>query len=83
MALYIRKDDQRSKLQEEIAADLRAKAAAVDKGDDIDEPKLKLEHDAHANYLKNSQSSSALLGVWVALGIAVVATVLYLVVQSS
>ena len=83
MALYIRKDDQRSKLQDEIAANLKAKAAAVEKGDDIDDPKLTLEHDAHENYLKNSKSSSALLGVWLALGVIGVAVVLYLVVQSS
>ena len=83
MALYIRNNDQRTKLQDEIAANLKAKAATVDKGDKIDESKLILEHDAHDSYLKNSKSSSALLGVWLTLGVVGVAVVLYLVIQSS
>lgn len=83
MALYIRKDDQRSKLQEEIASDLRAKAAAVGKGDDIEESNLNLEHDAHDSYLKNSESSTRMLGVWVGLSVAAIAGVIFLVVQSS
>lgn len=83
MALYIRKDDHRSKLQEEIAADLRAKAAAREKGEAIDDNNLKLEHDAHENYLKNSKASTKMLGVWLALGIVGVTVVIYLVIQSS
>ena len=72
MGLYIKRDEERSKIQEKIAADLRAKSmqnSALDS-----EP---------INYMDGTKTSSSLLGVWIVLGIAGIATILYLVIRSS
>ncbi len=80
MGLYIRQDEQRSKLQEKIAADLRAKAAERAQSD-VEGPQYDGEKDASVT--ENTHTSSALLGVWLVLGFATVAVVIYLIVRSS
>lgn len=80
MGLYVRKDEQRSKLQEQIAADLRAKAATRAK-QDIEGPTYDGEKDA--NVVQNTHSSSKLLGVWLALGAATIAVVILLVIRTT
>lgn len=79
MGLYVRKDETRSKLQEQIAADLRAKAAARSK-QEFEGPQYDGEKDA--NIVQNTHTSSKLLGVWLALGIGAVATLIFLVVST-
>lgn len=80
MGLYVRQDEQRSKLQEKIAADLRAKAAERAKAD-IDGPEYDGEKDA--SIIESTHTASPLLGVWIALGVATVGVVVYLIVRSS
>lgn len=81
MGLYVRQDDKRSELQEKIAADLRAKAAARAKAD-IEGPQYDGEKDA--SIVKGTHSSSAaLLAVWLILGVAIVATVIYFIIRTS
>lgn len=81
MGLYVRQDEQRSKLQEKIAADLRAKAAERAKAD-IEGPQYDGERDA--SIVEGTHSSSAaLLAVWLIIGVAAVATVIYFIVQTS
>lgn len=80
MGLYVRQDEQRSKLQEKIAADLRAKAAERSKTD-IEGPKYDGEKDA--SIVEDTHHSSPLLAVWLALGVATVAAVIYLIVRST
>ena len=36
-----------------------------------------------SNYMDGTKTSSSLLGVWIVLGIAGIATILYLVIKSS
>lgn len=80
MGLYVRKDEQRSKLQEQIAADLRAKAAVRAK-QEVEGPTYDGEKDA--NIVQNTHSSSKLLGVWLALGVATIAVVILLVIRTT
>lgn len=80
MGLYVRQDEQRTKLQEKIAADLRAKAAERPKTD-IDGPTYDGEKDA--SIVEDTHKSSPLLAVWLALGVATVAAVVYLIVRST
>ncbi len=80
MGLYVRKDEQRSKLQEQIAADLRAKASARAKAD-IEGPQYDGEKDA--SIVQNTHTSSSLLGVWLALGVGAIAAVIFLVISTT
>lgn len=80
MGLFVRQDEQRSKLQEKIAADLRAKAAERAKAD-IEGPKYDGAEDA--GIVQDTHTSSPLLGVWLGIGVAAVAAVIYLIVRSS
>lgn len=80
MALYVRKDEQRSKLQEQIAADLRAKAAAKAKRD-FEGPTYDGEKDA--SIVQNTHTSSKLLGVWLGLGVAAIGAVIFLVIRTA
>ncbi len=80
MGLYVRRDEQRTKLQEKIAADLRSKAAENAKSD-IEGPKYDGAEDA--GIVEDTHTSSPLLGVWLVIGLLVVGVVVYLIVQSS
>lgn len=78
MGLYVRRDEQRSKLQERIAADLRAKTAAEAGGT---EPVTDMME--QSNYMDNTKASSGLLGVWLVIGVVAIGLVIAMVVQSS
>lgn len=81
MGLYVRQDEQRTKLQEKIAADLRAKAAERAKTD-IEGPQYDGEKDA--DIVQDTHSSSAaMLAVWLGIGVLVIGAVIFLIVQSS
>lgn len=79
MGLYVRQDEQRSKLQEKIAADLRAKAAEKSKRD-IEGPTLDGVDDS--GIVEHTHKSSPLLAVWLILAAATVAVVIYFVVRT-
>ena len=79
MGLYVRKDEQRSKLQERIAADLRKKARASAE-DDKKPPVIDGVEDS--GYMQNTRSSSQLLGVWLALLVIGVGVIIMLIVRS-
>lgn len=80
MGLYVRKDEQRSKLQERIAADLREKARAS--AGDTEKPPV-IDGVEDSGYMQNSKSSSSLLGVWLVLLVIGVAVIVMLIVRSS
>ena len=77
MGLYVRKDDQRSKLQERIAAELQEKAK---KNTDIEPTTIDGVDDS--GYMDNTKSSSGLLGVWLALLAVGIGVILWLIVRS-
>lgn len=80
MGLYVRKDDQRSKLQERIAAELRAKARAS--ADEDKKPPV-IDGVEDSSYMQNSKNSSSLLGVWLVLLAVGIGVVILLIVRSS
>ena len=77
MGLYVRKDDQRSKLQERIAAELQEKAK---KNTDIEPTTIDGVDDS--GYMDNTKGSSGLLGVWLALLVIGTGVILWLIVRS-
>lgn len=77
MGLYVRKDDQRSELQERIAAELQEKAK---KNTDIEPTTIDGVDDS--GYMDNTKSSSGLLGVWLALLVIGIGVILWLIVRS-
>lgn len=77
MGLYVRKDDQRSELQERIAAELQEKAK---KNTDIEPTTIDGVDDS--GYMDNTKSSSGLLGVWLALLVVGIGVILWLIVRS-
>lgn len=75
MALFVRQTEDRSKLQERLAAELqeKAKAKALQKnqGDDIE----------NSEYLKDTKSTTSLAGVWVVIVLVFLAIVVWLMLQ--
>jgi hypothetical protein len=76
MALFIRQNEDRSKLQERLAAELqeKAKARALENNtsDDIED----------SQYLKDTKPTTSLAWVWVVILIIAVGIVLALMMQS-
>ncbi len=85
MGRYLEQTEGRSELQQRIAADLRAKAAA----------KAKQEGDAHgsyydapdgvddAEYMKGTKVTTTLAPAWVAIFFAAVAVFIYFIYQAN
>jgi len=78
MALFVRQDENRTELQKRLATELqdraRKKAEEADLPDGVDD----------SQFIKNtSQHSSALIGVWLAVGALVIAAAIFLIVQTS
>jgi hypothetical protein len=76
MALFIRQDENRSKLQERLSSELqdrlKNKPNFTDSPDGVDD----------SQYIKNTKSSTGLLGVWLAIGLAAVILIVWLAVAS-
>ena len=68
MAVFIRQDDERSKLQERIATELREKSKAKGQPD----PELP-DGVEDTNYLKDTKQTTSLAWVWVVIAIIAVA----------
>lgn len=75
MALFVRQTEDRSKLQERLAAELqekaKAKALRENQGSDIED----------SEYLKNTKSTTSLAGIWVAIVLIFLAIVVWLMLQ--
>lgn len=76
MALFIRQDEERSKLQERLAAELqeRAKQKAVlgDRPDGVND----------SQYLKGTKQTTSLAWVWVLIAVSVIVIVIWLIIAS-
>ncbi len=77
MALFIRQNEDRSKLQERLAAELqekaKTKALAENKTDDVED----------SAYLKDTKPTTGLAWAWVVILLVIVAIVLVMVIQPS
>ncbi|NLA42849.1 hypothetical protein GX865_01650 [Candidatus Saccharibacteria bacterium] len=79
MGLYVRKNEQRSKLQERIASEMREKAK---RDSDINNPPV-IDGVDDSGFMEGTKSSSSLLGVWLVLLVFGVGVVILLIVRSS
>lgn len=77
MALFIRQDEERSKIQARITAELQEKAKQ--KALDTERP----DGVTDSAYIKNTKSSSSLTGVWIVVAIIAVGVVIWLTVLST
>lgn len=69
MALFIRQDDNRTRLQERLAAELRDKAKARAESDRVDGVE-------DSQYLQDTKSTTSLAWVWIAIVIVATGVVL-------
>lgn len=77
MALFVRQDDNRSELQERLAAELqdraRKKAEAADLPDGVTD----------SQYIKGTKEGSRLLWLWILVAIFAVVFSIYLVIKTA
>lgn len=77
MALYMKQNDQRSELQDRIAAELQEKAKRnaqlQDRPDGVDD----------AAYMKNTKQTTSLAWVWLLIGIAIVGLIIWLLISTA
>ncbi len=82
MGRYIEQNQSRSELQQRIAADLRAKAAAKVKPEDENgDPANGYEYDAE--YLKGTKVTTTLAPAWAVIAILAVAILAYFIYQMN
>jgi len=76
MGLFIRQDDERSELQQRIAAELQRKsketAQLADRPDGVDD----------SQYIKGTKTTTSLAWVWVIIGVIAVGVIIWLTVLS-
>lgn len=82
MGRYIKQDETRSELQQRIAADLRAKAAAKSKQEgDTPESGQTADGVEDSAYIQGTKSTTTLAPVWALIVIAAVGVFIYFVYQ--
>lgn len=77
MALFIRQNEDRSKLQERLAAELQERAkqrAAIKEGPDLVED---------SEYMKHTTHTSKLAWVWISVTVILIAAVVWLIFLNS
>lgn len=77
MALYLKQNEQRSELQDQIAAELQEKAKRnaqlQDRPDGVED----------AEYMKDSKQTTSLAWAWLLIGIAIIAIVIWLLIATA
>jgi len=77
MALFLKQEENRSHLQEKLAAELqeraRQKAKEADLPDGVND----------SQYIKGTKSTSPLAGVWVAIGVIIVGLIIWLIIATA
>jgi hypothetical protein len=76
MGLFIRQEEQRTDLQQRVAAELqekmRAKAAQAEQPDGVKD----------SQYIKGTKQTTSLMWVWAVIALIVVGTVIFLIIRS-
>lgn len=87
MGRYLQQNQGRSELQQRIAADLRAKAAArarQEYGTDAgDTPPAVPDGVEDSNYIKGTKQTTSLAGAWLAIALVSLAVFIFFIVQMS
>lgn len=81
MGLYVKRDEERSDLQNQIQADLRAKQKRqANQFDEIEKKTVDGVDDS--GFIRGTEQSTSMLGVWVGLIIISLGVIIYFVVRS-
>lgn len=78
MALFIRQNEDRSKLQEKLAAELREKAKTRSQMDTTPPDGV-----SDTNYLKDTKPTTSLAWIWIVIVLFVIAALVVYIVGSS
>jgi hypothetical protein len=77
MSLYVKQDETRTRLQQEIAAELqekaRKKAAEAERPDGVED----------SRYIENTKRSTSVVWVWLIVIAAVIAVAIYLIIKGA
>ena len=77
MALFVRQDENRSELQQRLATELqdraRKKAEQAELPDGVTD----------SEYIKGTQEGSRLLGLWIVVGVLVVAAAIFVIIKTA
>lgn len=77
MSLFVNQNSNRTKLQEQLAAELQEKAKQKAKLEESERP----DGVTDSNYLKDTKTTTSLAWIWIVIVIAVVASMIWLMVQ--
>jgi len=77
MGLFLKQDEQRSQLQERLAAELRERAAKTSQGEGE-----AFDAERDSTYLKNTKTTTSLAWVWVLIALAIIGLIVWLVVST-
>lgn len=78
MTLFIRQDDQRSRLQEKLAAELRERAKSQAQGYKDEMP----DGVEDSQYIKNTKTTSSLAWVWIIVFLVIAGVLVWLTITS-
>ncbi|MDN5275680.1 MAG: hypothetical protein JWN33_329 [Candidatus Saccharibacteria bacterium] len=79
MALFIRQDESRSKLQEQIAAELQDKARARAEKDNIERP----DGVTDSHYLKDTKQTTSLAWIWILIIVLAIGALIWLTIVNT
>jgi len=79
MALFVNQNSNRTKLQEKLAAELQEKAKKRAELEDLERP----DGVDDSAYLKGTKQTTSLAWLWAIIAVAVIALIIYVVIQSS
>jgi hypothetical protein len=79
MALFVNQNSNRTKLQEQLAAELTEKAKQKAKMENTERP----DGVTDSNYLKDTKSTTSLAWVWIAIVVIVVGVMIWLMTASN
>ena len=79
MALFVNQNSNRTKLQEQLAAELQEKAKQKAKLENVDRP----DGVTDSNYLKDTKATTSLAWVWIAIIVIAVAVMVWLMLKPS
>jgi hypothetical protein len=79
MALFVNQNSNRTKLQEQLAAELQAKAKQKAKMEEAERP----DGVTDSNYLKDTKATTSLAWIWIVIVIVVVGIMVWLMTMSK
>jgi hypothetical protein len=79
MALFVNQNSNRTKLQEQLAAELQEKAKQKAKLENMDRP----DGVNDSNYLKDTKSTTSLAWVWIAIIVIAAGLMIWLMMKPS